>query len=80
MIQLDTLHIQHFKSFREPQLVQLANQGLVLIEGENKISRAADSNGAGKTSIVDALTWGLFGETLSGLKGAAVANRHTTEP
>lgn len=40
----------------------LANQGLVLITGENGKTRAADNNGAGKTTIFRAIRWVLFGE------------------
>ena len=49
--------------------------GLVLIEGINKDSHISTSNGAGKSSIYEALFWGLFGKTKRGLTGDDVINR-----
>lgn len=45
----------------------LANLGLVLIEGENRDQ--GGSNGAGKSTIFEAIVWALFGTTSRGLKG-----------
>jgi len=44
----------------------LLNQGLVLLMGDNQDTKAADNNGAGKSTIFKAMTWCLFGETLDG--------------
>lgn len=55
--------------------VSLRDRGLVIIQGENNESSAADSNGAGKSSIADAVVWCLFGVTSRGVKGDAVVNR-----
>jgi len=49
--------------------------GTVLVEGINHDS-PADSNGAGKSSVFEALYWGLWGMTRRGLKGDEVINRH----
>lgn len=40
--------------------ISLADRGLLLIEGQNDDDESANSNGAGKSSIVDALCWCLF--------------------
>jgi len=53
--------------------VDLADQGLVHITGENNEETSADSNGAGKSSIGDALDWCLFG-SCRGLTGNDVIN------
>lgn len=53
--------------------VQLADRGLVLIQGESDEAGAV-SNGAGKSSLMDALCWVLYGETARGLSGDAVVN------
>lgn len=50
----------------------LANQGLVLIAGENKDDPSADSNGAGKSSLMEAVCWALWGKTAKGVTGDAV--------
>lgn len=55
--------------------LDLADQGLVLVLGENKDAPRADSNGAGKSSLLDALCWGLWGKTIRNLEGDAVVHR-----
>lgn len=55
--------------------VALNDRGLNVIQGENEDNTSADSNGAGKSSVVDALCWALFGATARGVKGDAVVNR-----
>jgi DNA repair exonuclease SbcCD ATPase subunit len=54
--------------------VNLADRGLHLIQGVNDDNSSALSNGAGKSSIVDAISWVLFGVTARGLKGDKVVN------
>jgi DNA repair exonuclease SbcCD ATPase subunit len=55
--------------------VNFDNRGLVLIEGRNDDDPSAKSNGAGKSTIVDALCYCLYGKTARGLTGDAVINR-----
>jgi DNA repair exonuclease SbcCD ATPase subunit len=49
----------------------LDGQGLVLVQGENHDNPAASSNGAGKSSLVDAICWALYGETARGADGVS---------
>ena len=53
----------------------LDQKGLVLIQGENVDDTSQDSNGAGKSSIPDAIAWALFGNTARGETGDRVVNR-----
>lgn len=55
--------------------VRLNDRGLNLIQGANDDDTSASSNGAGKSSLVDAICWCLFGSTARGAKGDAVVNR-----
>lgn len=55
--------------------IDLADRGLILIQGENIDDSSALSNGAGKSSIVDGFCWVLFGITARGISGDAVVNR-----
>jgi DNA repair exonuclease SbcCD ATPase subunit len=55
--------------------VSLDGRGLNVIQGNNEDNTSADSNGAGKSSLVDALCWCLFAVTARGVKGDAVVNR-----
>ncbi len=73
MIELRTIDIENFLSIHKAKL-DLANQGLILIEGENQDDTSAVSNGAGKSSIVDAISWVLYGITAKGVKSDGVVN------
>jgi Herelleviridae exonuclease len=48
---------------------------MVLVEGKNLDEPNAESNMAGKSSILDAITWCFFGKTLRNLKHDSVVNR-----
>ena len=62
------LMISDFMSVKQAD-VDLEDRGLVLIQGENADEPSAKSNGAGKSTIPDALCWCLFGNTARGLSG-----------
>jgi DNA repair exonuclease SbcCD ATPase subunit len=68
------LHIDQFLTISVAR-VNLADRGLNLIQGVNADDDSASSNGAGKSSIVDALCWCVYGLTARGLKGDQVVNR-----
>lgn len=69
-----SLTIDNFAAIGHAKL-SFADTGLVLIQGVNKADSSANSNGAGKSSIPDALFWCLFGETRKGLSADSVVNR-----
>jgi DNA repair exonuclease SbcCD ATPase subunit len=58
--------------------LDLYGRGLVLIQGENRDTAAADSNGTGKTSIFRTLGWVLFGKTADGDAGDDILRIGTT--
>ena len=72
----DTLTIQNFLSIQSVA-IPLNNQGLVLINGNNKDNPALNNNGAGKSSLLEAIIYVLYGKTIRGLKGDAVVNNKT---
>lgn len=76
MIRFKQLAIQGFRSFKRDTVLSLEPYptGLYLISGENRIEPELGANGAGKSSIWDALTWVLYGKTARGLRAKAVAN------
>jgi len=53
----------------------LDGQGLVLLLGENRDASKASSNGAGKSALLDALCWCLWGKTIRGKKDDGVVRR-----
>ena len=75
-----TVKLKNFLTYQEQTTFPLDNQGLVYIRGDNRVSQALDSNGVGKTAIIDAISWALYGETTDGRRFDEVANRFTTGP
>lgn len=67
------LSIENFMAIGEATL-SLEDRGLVLVQGENRDDSSQDSNGAGKSSIVDSLCWCLYGQTAREETGDAVIN------
>jgi DNA repair exonuclease SbcCD ATPase subunit len=53
---------------------KLSDQGLILVLGDNQDIDAADSNGAGKSSLFEAICWALYGVTYQGLSHDDVVN------
>lgn len=70
-MRLKKLALTNFMSIREAE-VNFENQGLVLVQGENKDDPAFDSNGAGKSTIFEGLSNVLFDRTVRGLKSDEV--------
>lgn len=55
--------------------IGLADRGLILIQGVNEDGSSANSNGAGKSTVVEAISWALYGRTAKGVTGDSVINR-----
>ena len=72
-MRFNKIEISNFLSYGENQEIELDRQGLVGIFGNN-VDSAFDSNGSGKSSILEAIVWCLWGETVRGLKGDEVVN------
>lgn len=68
-----TLKIENFLAITKAE-VNLKDRGLVLIQGANLDDTSATSNGAGKSSIADALCWVLYGTTAREVTGDDVVN------
>ena len=73
-MQILELEINNFLSMGFAKL-QLADRGLVLIQGVNKDEDSAVSNGSGKSTVLDAISWAIFGATARGLSGDDVIHR-----
>lgn len=54
------LIIQNFGSIQEATL-ELKDKGLVSIEGVNQDKTGSDSNGSGKSTVINAILWCLYG-------------------
>lgn len=67
------LIIDNFLAITHAEL-NLADRGLMLVQGVNNDDTSALSNGAGKSSLADALCWCLYGVTARGASGDDVIN------
>jgi DNA repair exonuclease SbcCD ATPase subunit len=69
-IQFKSIRIKRFRSFLDQTCFEFdfAGQGLYFLKGKNKTQSTLGSNGSGKSSILDALLWCLYGKTVQGLK------------
>ena len=72
-MKLLSVDIENFMALEKAQIA-LADRGLVSIEGVNNDDTSAISNGAGKSSIADAVSWCLYGSTARGEDGDEVVN------
>ena len=72
-MELLTLKIENFCSAGLIEL-PLNQPGLILVTGVNKDAPKASSNGSGKSIILEALCWCLWGETIRGLSADEVVN------
>lgn len=67
-IVFEKVSFENFLSFKSAT-IELQNNGYVVVSGVNRYAiDGAKSNGAGKSTIWDAITWCLTGETIRGVK------------
>jgi DNA repair exonuclease SbcCD ATPase subunit len=64
MIIFKKIYIKNFFRVKEEIVIDLYNQGLVLISGWNADSSTSASNGSGKSTIFEAILWCLWGKTV----------------
>lgn len=64
--------LESFRSFSEPQTLELNLGGLWSVRGRNEAEPALGANGAGKSSVWSAVSWCLYGRTPDDLRGPDV--------
>jgi DNA repair exonuclease SbcCD ATPase subunit len=74
-IKFDKLRIQNFYSYGDMQLVDFTNftSTVILIDGIDKDTEGSKI-GSGKSSLMAALTYAVFGETVSNVKANEIVN------
>lgn len=73
-MKINRVEIDNFMAIGEVT-VDLDGKGLVLIQGENEDDSSQKSNGAGKSTVAEALSWALYNETSRGYSADEVINR-----
>lgn len=81
-VNFQSIRLKRFRSYLEESvlLFDAAGPGLYFLKGKN--NTALGSNGAGKSTVVDALMWCLYGRTVKGLRNTDVvpwSGKGTTE-
>lgn len=66
------IRAEQFKSFPRLDFAVPSRPGLYLVAGENRADPGIGANGAGKSTIVDALSWALTGRTTRGVSGPSI--------
>lgn len=69
-----TMRGTNFCTLRDLPPFALSNRGMILILGDNQDATKADSNGAGKSLLLELFVWTLWGKTIRGLTGDDVVN------
>ncbi len=78
---LKYLQIESFKSFKKSTTFSFEREtGLHFLTGRNEVEPDLEGNGAGKSSLLDALVWVLYGKTAQGVKAANVRNWNSMKP
>lgn len=76
MFSLGKIHFENFKSYAGKHSFTFPTEpGLYFFTGLNKQELKLGSNGAGKSTFLDAIYWCLFGRTLRGLRAGDVVTR-----
>lgn len=68
------ISISDFKSIKKLKFDFGRAAGLYFICGDNKLEPRLQSNGVGKSSLFDALSWCLYGKTVAGLRGPDIVS------
>lgn len=73
-MKIERVEVQGFRSFKDIETFDFSDAvGLVNLTGVNEDEPALGANGAGKSSLWEAILWCLYGSTSTGLKGPEVA-------
>ena len=79
MIKINNLTVKNFMSVgQQTQAINFQQQLLTLVLGENLDMGGDDSgsrNGTGKTTIINALSYALFGEALTKIRKDNLVNK-----
>lgn len=78
-MRVETLTLEGYGSYFGEHSFTLHNQGLVLVQGDNRDEPRMDSNGAAKSTIFEALDWCLFGVIPKGDHVDSVINDESAE-
>ena len=76
-MKINSVRIENFLSVKDVTLEFESFSNLVRMVGENKDTKPQSSNGAGKSSIIEAIVFALFGKTIRKTNDKSLKNIHT---
>jgi len=76
-MKINSIHIENFLSIKDMKIDFESFGSMVRMVGENKDTKPHSSNGAGKSSIIEAVVFGLFGKTIRKTNDKSLKNIHT---
>lgn len=73
-MRVSSVTVQGFRSFASPQTLEptKGGPGLYYVTGRNEVEPELEANGAGKSSLFEALFWCFYGRTSRGLRAGSV--------
>ena len=80
-MKITRLEVQGFRSFSVPQVLDFSaiKPGLWNVTGQNLVEPELAANGAGKSSLFEAVFWALYGKTSRNLKAKSIKNWNSDE-
>lgn len=80
-VSLNAVTLERFQSFRKKTAIVFTKKsGFKFITGRNMCEPRLGANGAGKSTIFEAVTWGLFGATSNGDRSSDVVTWNEKRP
>ena len=76
-MKINSIKIENFLSIEDVELNFDDYQGIINIVGKNYDTNPASSNGAGKSSIIEAIVFALFGKTVRKTSEKSISNFYT---
>lgn len=73
-VEFQSIYLKRFRSFQDEAVLHFnsAGTGLYFLKGKNAAQTALGSNGSGKSTILDGISWCLYGKTVQGLKNTDI--------
>lgn len=80
-MQIKGISVQGFRSFAAEQTIEFdkLRPGLYHLAGRNEVEPSLEGNGAGKSSLLEAICWGLYGRTSRNIRAGAIKNWNAKE-
>lgn len=77
MFNIHKITLVNFRTYKGTHVFNFPQQGgLFYLTGSNLLEPALGSNGSGKSTFLDAITWVLYGRTTRGLKASDILSWH----